>query len=205
MSPRRKAMANPVANPKDNRVILFDCFGLFLADPFRLFFREKLGPDYAETKDRFCRPGDLGEISYSEFLNNIGSFFQMDPTALRSKAKKAAVPCPEMFDLAKRCKEVRPVYLLSNCMEGMIDEYFPLKDLSLCFDRLFLSNEMKRIKPFPESYQYVLNELGLSPEQVFFFDDNKRNVDAAKALGINASLFTSVADCEKDLMDKGLL
>lgn len=192
-------------DPNDNRVILLDCFGLFIEDPYNRFFREKLGPDYGPTKDRFCHPGDRGEISYEEFLQNIGEYFHMDPALIRKWAKEVAKPKMDMVELAKRCKRARPTYLLSNCMENMIDEYLPREVLSPCFDGLFLSNEMRLVKPTAEAFFYVLDALNLSPDQVYFYDDNARNIEVAKSLGIHATLFTSVEACEKDLKEKGLL
>ena len=191
--------------PQDDRVLLFDFFGLFVTDPYKRFFLEKLGPSYAATKDRFCAPGDRGDISYDQFLANIGGFFHMDPEAIRQQANSKVVYHPEMIDLAKRCKAIRPTYLLSNCMEGMIEEYLPREEVSSCFDRLFLSNEMHLIKPTEECFRFVMDSLHLVPTQIHFYDDNPRNVEMAKGLGIHATLFLDAKTCEEDLKRKGLL
>lgn len=186
-------------------IILFDFFGLFVDDPYRHLFAELMGPDFNATKDRFCGPGDKGEITYDQFLHNIGEHFRRDPNELKERARRYAVVHPEMFTLAKRCKEAHPTYLLSNTMGGMIEDYVPQEEVQACFHRLFLSNEMGLIKPAREAFDYVLDALSVAPSQVYFFDDNPRNVDAAKQVGINSFRFLTVDECEKQLRHLGLL
>lgn len=190
---------------QDDHILLFDFFGLFVTDPYKRFFLEQLGPDYVATKDRFCAPGDRGDISYDQFLDNIGEFFHMNPESIRQQAKSKVVYHPEMLDLARRCKAIRPTYLLSNCMEGMIEEYLPREEVASCFDRLFLSNEMHLIKPTEACFRFVMDAHHLAPEQIYFYDDNPRNVDEASRLGIRATLFVDAKTCEEDLKRKGLL
>ncbi len=52
------------------------------------------------------------------------------------------------------------------------------------FEKVYLSYEMKKIKPSPEIYEQVLIENGLKAEETIFFDDNLYNIQAAKLLGI---------------------
>ncbi|RYF29400.1 MAG: HAD family phosphatase [Chloroflexi bacterium] len=59
------------------------------------------------------------------------------------------------------------------------------------FDQLFLSHEVGLRKPDPEIYKYVLNSLDVIPEATLFIDDDAKNVEAAKALGMNGIVFTN--------------
>jgi HAD superfamily hydrolase (TIGR01509 family) len=54
------------------------------------------------------------------------------------------------------------------------------------FDSCFLSHEMGHVKPDPEAFDYALARLGGRPGDVYFFDDLKPNVDAARKAGIKA-------------------
>ena len=49
----------------------------------------------------------------------------------------------------------------------------------------------KMRKPFPEIYELTLNRFDLVAEESLFIDDNKRNVEAARALGIHSIQFQS--------------
>ena len=54
------------------------------------------------------------------------------------------------------------------------------------FDYLFLSYEIKCIKPSSDIYLQVIDALDCEADNIIFFDDNQKNVNGAKQLGINA-------------------
>jgi len=58
------------------------------------------------------------------------------------------------------------------------------------FAACYVSGELGLIKPQPEIYQHVLDDLGISAAEAVFIDDREANVRAAQALGITGHLFT---------------
>jgi len=54
-----------------------------------------------------------------------------------------------------------------------------------CFEKFYLSHEIKMRKPNRNIYEYVLNENDLNVLQTLFIDDTKENTEAAKYLGFN--------------------
>lgn len=54
-------------------------------------------------------------------------------------------------------------------------------------------------KPAPQYFERVLARIGLAPEQLLFVDDRPQNVDAARALGIPAAVFTGADDLRRRL------
>jgi putative hydrolase of the HAD superfamily len=65
----------------------------------------------------------------------------------------------------------------------------PLGDF---FAACYVSGELGMIKPQPEIYQHVLDDLGVSAAEAVFIDDREVNVRGAQALGITGYLFTGV-------------
>lgn len=57
------------------------------------------------------------------------------------------------------------------------------------FDAQFYSCGMGLAKPDPAYFHYVLEALGLQPEEALFMDDTLANVESAAGLGIRAELF----------------
>ncbi|WP_159620856.1 HAD family hydrolase [Ruania rhizosphaerae] len=53
-----------------------------------------------------------------------------------------------------------------------------------------VSGQVKLAKPDPAIYTLMLDRFGLDPAQTAFVDDSPPNVDAARALGIRAEVFT---------------
>ena len=92
----------------------------------------------------------------------------------------------------------KKLYLLSNISIGFADNYCKNTDvervLSL-FDGLVFSGKIGLVKPNADIFNYLLNKFDLKPEKTIFIDDNIRNIDGAKSLGINGYLFDG--DVEK--------
>ncbi|MBP5675849.1 MAG: HAD-IA family hydrolase, partial [Bacteroidales bacterium] len=51
---------------------------------------------------------------------------------------------------------------------------------------MFISSEMKMMKPSREFYLEAVRRIGLPPEEIVFIDDSLVNVQAARAVGIDA-------------------
>jgi len=72
------------------------------------------------------------------------------------------------------------------------------------FDRLFLSAEIKLIKPMSEIYEYVLTQVDCEPGEILFIDDKEENLIAAEAVGIKGYHYTSERHVEDLEMYFGL-
>ena len=71
-------------------------------------------------------------------------------------------------------------------------------------DDWFFSGELRMAKPDPGIYEVVTARLGIQPSAVIFFDDRQVNVEAARAAGWRAELWTSAETVRKTLRDLGL-
>lgn len=83
------------------------------------------------------------------------------------------------------------VVILSNT-NRLHCEFWPTQypEVQKAADAIYLSQEMGVRKPEPEIFLKVLQQEGFSADQAVFFDDNRANIDAATALGINGVLVT---------------
>lgn len=98
-----------------------------------------------------------------------------------------------------------PVYALSNWNDvkfPIAQEVFPFLRL---FDGRIVSGEVKLAKPDPLIYQLLLDTYKLNPRESLFIDDRLENVEAARALGIEAVQFISPRQLEMDLMQYGVI
>lgn len=99
----------------------------------------------------------------------------------------------EMVEWALLCKETGlATGILSNiCLELASSHERNLPWLEQ-FDFLFWSSRLRMAKPDPKLYTYVIETLGLRPQQILFLDDREENVVAARAVGIQAIQFTNL-------------
>ena len=56
--------------------------------------------------------------------------------------------------------------------------------LDYYFDRLYLSYEMRMMKPSPDIFRAMIDGEQTAPDNILFIDDSARNCQAAEALGI---------------------
>jgi FMN phosphatase YigB (HAD superfamily) len=96
------------------------------------------------------------------------------------------------------------VLLLSNTNAVHISWILPRLPLLSRFDSLVLSHELGVAKPEPGIYQEALRRAGVLPGEACFFDDIPEFVEAARALGIRAEVFTTVDAFRRQLAALGL-
>lgn len=117
-----------------------------------------------------------------------------------------AGPIQGSVDLLHRLKAAGvPVLALTNFGTEtlkMAQSLFPfLND----FDRMFVSAELRLLKPDPAIYAALETAMRLPPESLFFTDDVAENTQAAAARGWHVHHFTTPERLALALSDVGLL
>ena len=69
------------------------------------------------------------------------------------------------------------------------------------FDEIFISCELKMVKPEAAIFQYALDKLGVNPQETIFIDDRPINVEGAQALGIHAFQYLNRADMNNKIQE----
>ena len=159
----------------------------------KLYEQIKWKVSYEEFLDKFNNSEESikvhkGEISTKEFFEYLKRY--MDDNITLEEFKNKYVNNNKFFndtiEIIKKLKNLGyKVYLLSNLKEIDYEKFIKHFDVSI-FDELFLSFKLGMLKPNDDIYQYVINKLNTKSENVYFFDDNKENVDGAIRNGINA-------------------
>ena len=72
------------------------------------------------------------------------------------------------------------------------------------FEVAAVSAELGFLKPDPRIYRWLLETGGIEAGESVFLDDVQRNIDGAKAVGMEARLFTTAAKARDDLRALGL-
>jgi putative hydrolase of the HAD superfamily len=103
----------------------------------------------------------------------------------------AFTPRPETADLARRARAAGVATgLLSNSWGGGGYDVYTGFDLAAMFDAVVISHEVGLRKPEAPIYELAAARLGLAPADCVFVDDTRRNVAAARALGMAAVHYT---------------
>ncbi len=124
---------------------------------------------------KHCAPGTTGE------------------TILRCHNEFFGTPDPDNVALVKELARKYDVFLLSNNNELSMTLHRPNFEraglpLDTSFKKMFLSHEMKLLKPDPEIYLRAVAGSGHEAGECLFIDDSQKNVDGALAVGMHAAL-----------------
>jgi 2-haloacid dehalogenase len=68
------------------------------------------------------------------------------------------------------------------------------------FDGILVSGEEKTRKPFDDFYLKLINQYAIDRESTVFIDDNLRNIEAARKLGIPSIHFTDAISLRSELV-----
>jgi 2-haloacid dehalogenase len=98
-----------------------------------------------------------------------------------------------------------PLYCLTNFGDEFWEAFRPTQPIFDLFADIIVSGKEKVAKPEARIYEIVEERSGRSGAQLFFTDDNPANIEAARARGWDAHLFTDAASLEVQLVAAGLL
>jgi glucose-1-phosphatase len=188
--------------------IIFDLGGVIInidMNNTALAFARLTGRSVEEMRERIqalkiyyrYEVGELDDLNFRELIREfLGSPVDDQSVDTAWNALLLDIP-PERIDLLKRLKKSHRLFLLSNTnpihfkeVESILrrttgDSFYEL------FDQLYLSYDIKLIKPEKEVYQYLLEDQKIKAEESVFIDDNLINVVSASDLGIKGVHLTS--------------
>jgi putative hydrolase of the HAD superfamily len=199
------------------RNIAFDLGGVVIALSYEQAVKrfEEIGlSDARKHLDAFCQQGIFGDlekgvITPEEFRTEIsrlvGRELSHDECRYAWHGYVEAVPQRNLQMLLRLRQLGYKVCLLSNTnpymMQWAMSNEFDGNGHSIeyYFDHLYLSYQCKQMKPSPEIFRMMLEGQQSSPEETLFIDDGQKNIEAAKALGIQTLFPKNNEDWTKPL------
>ena len=97
------------------------------------------------------------------------------------------------------------LFYLSNMPEPYADHLERSHPLGDWFESGVFSGRVKHCKPGAEIFRLALERFGAAPASCVFLDDHPANIEAAKALGWQALLFSDAAAARQQLRALGLV
>jgi len=125
---------------------------------------------------KYCKPGTTKEIIYECFSSLL--------VGISDDALRLISELSQKYD----------IYLLSNnnpLSMKWLDAELAKRGMvqSDLYKKAFLSFQLKMLKPSPEIYLKAIEEIGVQPNEILFIDDSMKNIDGARAVGINAMFY----------------
>ena len=196
---------------KETKVFLFDLGGVLInvnyhktisafaqlgvADPSKLynqFGQNKLFDQY-----------EKGEVSSDYFiqqlkpLTNLGVSEAQVIEAWNAMIEDFPI---EKLDFISQLSKYHKCFLLSNTneihLEKVIDNLknTPYKRLEDLFEKCYYSHLIGKRKPDVDTFNWVINQMGVKAEETLFIDDSPQHVNGAIKAGLKAIYYTEAAD-----------
>jgi putative hydrolase of the HAD superfamily len=169
--------------------------------------QERFEPLYWDDR----RAYDVGHLSglgfWQRFLLSAGmpANWAMAEELNRWDVRLWTVENPAMLAWQLQLKERGlKTAILSNMGDSVLESIEREFNWIHRFDVLVWSFQLGIAKPDPAIYRHTLDELGSRPEETLFIDDKRENVEAARALGIQAIQYSTVERLRADLIAAGL-
>lgn len=181
-----------------NKLIVFDFFGVMGSEVADLWLPKHFSAEESERLHRgIISEADAGRIDPEVMYAEISRLAGVDIETLKKEWFDIARVDEGMVELTRGLRKEYTVVLLSNAYSEFIDRIFEKFSMDGCFERKFISSDLKMIKPDPAIFNYVLSEMGFKADDAVMIDDNPRNIAAAKAVGMNGIVF-----CGRDALIK---
>ncbi len=202
--------------PQAYQVILFDLGGVLVDVEGVAAFQRMLGRPLSQaevwqrwlTASAWVSTFESGRCTPEAFATGVVAEWGLTVTAeafldaFRSWPKRLFPGVQEMLAL------LAPHCTLA-CLSNTNSVHWPhIRDtlgLSGLLHRYYLSHEIGHLKPTRAAFEHVLADLGCAPDRVVFLDDNRLNVDAAQAVGLQAYHTVGIAEVQTALRSLGLL
>ncbi len=172
------------------KAIIFDCDGVLLDESYKPLIQElrrhskvspgKIERDIVNLEQRF-----YGAKSSTAFWSDLRQKYdtrlpRQNLIALYNKDRLL----PPYF-LTKKLAKGFILVLLSNQIEDRAD-YLKRKNRFGHFHHVFFSNEIRLAKPYARTFRFVLERVGAKASECLFIDDDGKNVQVARRLGLLA-------------------
>jgi HAD superfamily hydrolase (TIGR01509 family) len=154
-------------------------------------FGQYFGHGFASS---FFKEYEIGKISDQQFINELKQMAELsvsDETIVKAWNALLLDFPPQRIELLKKLGKQYRIFLFSNTnaihmqeVERIYGSTFENEKLNDLFEKAYYSNVLGLRKPDVESFQHIIKENNLKPEETLFVDDALINVEGANAAGL---------------------
>jgi len=185
------------------KAVFFDFGGVIAEEGFRDGMRAIAISGGIEPEGFFRLADDLiYETGYVVGKNTEENFWsalkersgiRLDNSTLREEILKRFTIRGEMLKIVSelRAKGIK-VYILSD-QTNWLDELDKKEGFYKAFDGIFNSYHMGKGKRDPSVFKDICSGLGIEPKEAIFVDDNLKNIERARKMGLMTIHFRSIS------------
>ena len=115
------------------------------------------------------------------------------------------VPLDGMIDLLKELKGKCKLILLSDYVKEWYEYLIQHNKQLSIFEHQYYSFDYNRLKQDAGTFDFIINDLNIKPEETLFIDDYESNVKYAQKSGINGIVFKNANQLRDELKKLNVL
>jgi len=158
---------------------------------------KKFDKSYSVTdRDNFFGAFETGRITPQQFRDTLKEYIDKGVTddEIDTVWNALLLDIPKQrIELLKQLRSTYRLFLLSNTNQIHYEHYLSdLKrihgfgDFNELFERAYFSHQISMRKPFPEIFEYVINDADITASETLFIDDSPEHVEGACKAGLHA-------------------
>ncbi|MDB5163276.1 MAG: HAD-superfamily hydrolase, subfamily variant 3 [Candidatus Saccharibacteria bacterium] len=191
------------------KAIIFDCFGVFIGNPYKLRAQalDQSDPEKGKLLHDINRASDRGYLSRDETAKQMAELIGISTEQFLAEQDKGEIRDEDLVAYVKTLRPQFKLAMLSNISSReRLELRFEQGQLDELFDVVVASGDEGYIKPEPEIYEIALARLGVKPEECVMLDDILEYCQGAEAVGLHAIQYFNLQQAITDLnalIDRG--
>lgn len=182
------------------KAIIFDCFGVLVADSMNLFCDTYLSdrPEVVAEIRRLDHLSTEGKMTWDALVDELVRLSGINHDEV-NRVLDINPPNLPLFDYI--AKELKPHYqlgFLSNAADDWLNELFTSGQLAL-FDDFVLSYQHNMRKPDTAIFELAASRLGVLPSECILVDDVGAYCQGAREVGMSAVQYVSLDQTKSDI------
>ncbi len=181
------------------KAIVFDCFGVIVADTTEATYK-LLGGDSEKDKE-FLR--DIYHKSSSGLIPAASPFIAerlgVPIETWEQELKNGRTINEELLLYIKTLKKSYKVGMLSNVSSLGLQRFITQERLAEYFETVVESHVIGFAKPEARAYEIVAESLNVRLDECIFTDDREEYIEGAQHVGMKTILFTNTGQFKRDL------
>lgn len=191
------------------KAIIFDCFGVFIGNPYKLRAEalDRIDPEKGKLLHDINRASDRGYLTSEETTAQMAELIGISAEQFRAEQTMGEVRNEPLIEYVKTLRPAYKLAMLSNISSReRLDMRFEPGQLDELFDVVVASGDEGVIKPEARIYELTLERLGVLPEECIMIDDILEYCQGAEAVGIHTIQYLHFDQAITDLnalIDRG--
>jgi len=182
------------------KALIFDCFGVFYADPVFAYMRNPTAPpDKAEALHSLDKQAAVGALDKKGFVTHAALLLNISESDTEQRFFHSNERNERLVKFVQQLRKTYKIAMLSNIGGDMMDGFFMPEERERLFDAVILSGDVKMAKPDRTIFELVCKRLGVELHEAVMIDDMQTTCDIVRTFGMMSVYYKNFEQFQTEL------